>query len=146
MGIFKYLKPKHKAPVAEGLVEMPERTVNATELEFASHSESAITSEYTMQVGFRPTSLYPVGGLGNSQAENLNEIKCDIMVNWLYHQQMKLLWTTGGYDEGVIMKKNRDQYLSCPADLIIGQHGLFEGIEQLNVRVSVGVRTNFIFN
>jgi len=36
----------------------------------------------------RPASIYPMGDFRNSQAESVHEIKCDVMVNWLYQQQM----------------------------------------------------------
>ncbi|KAI6855143.1 hypothetical protein KC334_g22408, partial [Hortaea werneckii] len=45
--------------------------------------------------GSRPASLYPAGDWRNSQMEEINEIKCDVMVNWLYQQQMERLWTAG---------------------------------------------------
>lgn len=142
MGIFGYLKPKGDAAPAQTQSEMTEKSAGTAGLStprpaFASHGGSAFTSGSATPIGSRPTSLYPVGDFRNSQAEDINEIKCDVMVNWLYQQQMELLWTAGGYDEGVILKKNRTQYASCPADLDTEQHGLFRAVEQLNVRVSV---------
>ena len=84
----------------------------------------------------RPASLYPVGDFRNSQADEINEIKCDVMVNWLYQQQMERLWTAGGRDEGVVLKKGRSTYACCPADIVDEPYGFFKAIETLNVRVS----------
>jgi membrane glycosyltransferase len=85
--------------------------------------------------GSRPVSLYPAGDFRNSAANEINEIKCDVMVNWLYQQQMEKLWTAGGVDEGVVLKKNRSAYTCCPADLANEPEGFFNAIETLNVRV-----------
>ncbi|KAK5006713.1 hypothetical protein LTR28_006161, partial [Elasticomyces elasticus] len=44
-------------------------------------------------LGSRPASIYPNGDFRNATLGDINEIKCDVMVNWLYSQQMELLWT-----------------------------------------------------
>ncbi|KAF2861281.1 hypothetical protein K470DRAFT_281569 [Piedraia hortae CBS 480.64] len=66
----------------------------------------------------RPDSIYAAGGPRSSQADNVNKIKCNVMVNWLYQQQMKLLWTANGPDEGVVLKKSSSSYTCCPADAL----------------------------
>ena len=90
----------------------------------------------------RPVSLYPVGELPIQQ--DLNDIKCDVMVNWLYQQQMERLWTTGGIDEGVVLKKSRGAYTCCPEDIIEEPFGFFKSIQALNVRVAMTVNTRVI--
>lgn len=87
----------------------------------------------------RPASLYPAGDFRNSQHEEINEIKCDVMVNWLYQQQMERLWTAGGVDEGVVLKKSRGAYTCCPADITEEPYGLFKAVETLNVRVRISI-------
>lgn len=71
----------------------------------------------------------------------MNDLKCDVMVNWLYQQQMERLWTAGGIDEGVVLKKARGAYTCCPADITEEPYGFFKAVETLNVRVSLGLRT-----
>jgi hypothetical protein len=66
----------------------------------------------------------------------MNDLKCDVMVNWLYQQQMERLWTAGGIDEGVVLKKSRGAYTCCPADITEEPLGFFKAVETLNVRVS----------
>lgn len=64
------------------------------------------------------------------------EIKSEVMVNWLHQQQLEMMFTNGGRDEGVILKKVRDNYISCPSDLSEERGGLFDAIRKLNVKVS----------
>ena len=63
------------------------------------------------------------------------EIKADVMVNWLHQQQLERMWTNGAMGEGVVLKKSRDSYTSCPADLSTYQDDLFDAVCKLNVRV-----------
>jgi len=83
----------------------------------------------------RPASIYPAGDFRNNDRDDLRDIKCDVMVNWLYQQQMEMLWTAGGQDEGVVLKKTRGQYTCCPADIMEEPYGFFKAVEMLNVRV-----------
>lgn len=85
--------------------------------------------------GSRPGSIHP-NDARRSQMEELNEIKCDVMVNWLYQQQMEKLWTAGAQDEGVVLKKSRGAYTCCPADIVDEPFGFYKAIQTLNVRVS----------
>lgn len=57
------------------------------------------------------------------------------MVNHIWSQQAKLLWYSGGEDEGVILKSGRDRFVCCPPHL---EHkgGFYEAIKTLNVKVS----------
>lgn len=93
---------------------------------------------------FSPTSskagsIYPTGDFRNATIDEVNEIKCDVMVNWLHSQQEEMLWTNGDLDEGVILKMGRGRYTCCPADLADYNDGLFAAVEALNVRVSITI-------
>ena len=130
MGILSYMKPKGKT-AAKGAHAEAEMTEKSSVSEHAVPGSGSATP-----FASRPVSLYPVGDFRNSQADEINEIKCDVMVNWLYQQQMERLWTAGGRDEGVMLKKGRSTYASCPADIADEPYGFFKAIETLNVRVS----------
>jgi len=68
---------------------------------------------------------------------SFHDLKLDIMIEYLHQQQEQLRWTTpGGYDEGVVMKRNRDTYICCPPELEQIQGGLRDHIQALNVKVS----------
>ena len=86
--------------------------------------------------GSRPVSLYPTGDFRNSTLDDIIEIKCDVMVNWLHQQQLEKLWSSGGYGEGVVLKKSRDAYVACPAEVSRVRGDLFDAVQRLNVRVS----------
>ena len=88
--------------------------------------------------GSRPASIYPLGDFRNANLESIAEIKSDVMVNWLYQQQLEMMYTAGGRGEGVILKKYRDSYTCCPAYLRDERGGLFDAVRKLNVRVSAG--------
>ena len=85
--------------------------------------------------GSRPASIYPSGDFRNSPSNDILEIKCDVMVNWLHQQQLEAMWSNGGVGEGVVLKKMKDQYTSCPAELQRMQGDLFDAVRALNVRV-----------
>lgn len=141
MGILSYVKPKKSAQEEpkHGKPEMSEKqappAISAAPT--PGFTTPGLTSGAATPTWSRPASLYPVGDFRNSQAEDINEIKCDVMVNWLYQQQMERLWTAGGMDEGVVLKKNRGAYTCCPGDIAEEPYGFFRAIETLNVRVSL---------
>lgn len=67
--------------------------------------------------------------------DDLAEIPPDVMVNWLYQQQQRRMWTNGSAGEGVVLKKSRDTYTACPPDLGDRRGDLFDAMKSLNVRV-----------
>lgn len=134
MGLLSYVKPskaqKKDAVEDHGKLEMSEKPQEAT-TPVAGSSTPGTSGTWS-----RPASLYPAGGeYRNSQHDEINEIKSDVMVNWLYQQQMERLWTAGGVDEGVVLKKGRGAYTCCPADITEEPYGFFKAVETLNVRV-----------
>jgi len=62
--------------------------------------------------------------------------KCEYMVEYLHQQQQQLRWTSGSNDEGVVMKKAKGIYATCPKSLDDIEDGFRSNIEALNVRVS----------
>src|SRR5215471_21274749 len=85
-------------------------------------------------------SLFPDGDFRNWEAHQVIEIKCDVMVNWLHGQQVENLWFQGDLGEGVVLKKRRDSYTSCPKVLMDERGGLYDAVRRLNVRVSLEPR------
>jgi hypothetical protein len=80
-------------------------------------------------------SLYPAGDFRNSSMPDINDMKSEIMCNYLHQQQLKKMWSNGGREEGVLLKKSRGEYTSCPPDLQLLRNGLFDAVKRLNVRV-----------
>ena len=62
-------------------------------------------------------------------------IKGDVMVNFLHHQQQERMWANGGQSEGVVLKKSRDNYICCPPELSHYQGDFYDAVRALNVRV-----------
>lgn len=77
----------------------------------------------------------PVDFNVNSSAEIL-DVKTHVMCNWLYQQQQGRMWSSGGTEEGVMVKKARGEYICCPPDLQLRRDGFFDAVKALNVRVS----------
>src|SRR5947209_8604179 len=74
--------------------------------------------------------------LQSAQSSYLDEIKHEVMVNYLYQQQCSRLWVSDGSGEveGVLLRKARNQYLACPPALT---NSVFAVVcAELNVRVS----------
>jgi hypothetical protein len=94
---------------------------------------SSVKSRSTTQSGLRP--FYPGGDSGNSSSLHLMDMKADVMANWLHHRQQEKMWTHGGWDEGVILKKARDDYASCPPELFRNRDGFYDSAKKLNVKV-----------
>ena len=70
--------------------------------------------------------------------EEINEIKCDVMVNWLHSQQEEeSCGPRSEPEEGVVLKMSRGKYTCSPPDLADEPVGFFKAVETLNVRVCV---------
>ena len=123
-----YLKPgKNKeAGKAQEMTTVPQ-TLHAPPSISASGTGTPRTS--------RPASLYPAGDFRNSALEEIIDIKCDVMVNWLHQQQLESMWSSGGPGEGVVLKKTRDNFTCCPSDLAEYRGDFFDAVRALNVRV-----------
>lgn len=63
------------------------------------------------------------------------DIKADVMVTFLHHQQQAKMWTSSGWDEGVVLKKAKDDFTSSPSELQNNRNGLYDSVKKLNVKV-----------
>lgn len=94
----------------------------------------------TTPMGSRPPSsyrgsLYPSGDFRNAR-ESLLDVKADVMCSWLYQQQLERQYATGILPgEGVVLKKGRNDYACCPAQLQDMRYSLYDMVMELNVRV-----------
>lgn len=89
----------------------------------------------------RKSLLYPEGDFRNSSTPELRDLKSDMMCNWLHQQQLERMWTTNGIEEGVMLKKAKDDYTCAPEDLRARPDGVFDAVRRLNVKV---IRQNFV--
>jgi hypothetical protein len=71
----------------------------------------------------------------------LDDIKHEVMVNYLYQQQCSHLWVSDGSGEieGVVLRKTRGQYMACPPQL--GSSPFGAACAALNVQVRTASRS-----
>jgi hypothetical protein len=123
MGVLSYLKPA-KAPAAK------EKAPAAIDPSLANNA---------MPMRSYAPSMRSMPGTPISPEEHsFHDFKCDIMVEHLYQQQQSFRWTSNGADEGVVMKKHRDEYTCYPKELMEYQNGFMRQVEALNVKVGKG--------
>lgn len=152
MGLLGYLAPGKAAKKeaankeAAAQTEMNEKSVapSGTSTPGLYPSRVGTPGNESSPWASRPASLYPIGDFRNAAQDEVLDIKCDMMVNHLYQQQMELLWTAGGHDEGIVLKKSRNQYTCCPSDLDQEPAGFSKAVQMLNVRVSIALSLTII--
>lgn len=102
------------------------------------HAGSPAISRPGSRMGTRPGSLFEGLGSADRSSQDILDIKCDVMANYLYKQQQEHIWSTLQADyEGVVLKRSRGRYTCCPATLADHPDGLMKAVEALNVRVSM---------
>lgn len=133
---------KYFHPVSENRVErnLEKRPGTEHTSDSSTRARGVSGSYHSQNMSLRPPSSpgsgsHPHGDFRNSSVTQIVEIKSDVIVNWLYAQQVKNLWNQGTFGEGIVLKKARDSYTCCPMELMHERNGLFDAVRQLNVRV-----------
>ncbi|KAF2648213.1 hypothetical protein K491DRAFT_670986 [Lophiostoma macrostomum CBS 122681] len=90
----------------------------------------------------RRNSLDSLRSFGSSGV--LEDIKHEIMVNYVFQQQCGKMWMgeVTGEVEGVVIRKNRGTYLACPPELT--HSPLVYYCSMLNIRVAMTVNSRII--
>jgi hypothetical protein len=87
-------------------------------------------------------SIFPAGDHRNHDFDALNEVRSDMMVNWLYEQQLRKQYATGEDPfEGVVLKKSRGNFTCCPPHMAALPDSLFAMVREMNVRCAMTVNT-----
>lgn len=83
----------------------------------------------------RPQSISGRSVRSNGSSMFIDEIKHEVMVNYLYQQQCSQLWVSDGSGEveGVLLRKARGHYMACPPQL--GNSAFAMACAALNVQV-----------
>ncbi|CEJ86296.1 Putative Glycosyltransferase family 2 protein [[Torrubiella] hemipterigena] len=80
----------------------------------------------------------------NQSSVFLDEIKHEVMVNYLYQQQCSQLWVSDGSGEieGVLLRKSRGHYMACPPQL--GSSPFAISCAALNLQAAMTVNSRVI--
>lgn len=82
--------------------------------------------------------------LSSTKSSFFDDIKHEVMVNYLHQQQCSHLWVSDGSGrcEGIMLRKARNEYLSCPPQLIESSFG--RACAELNVQAAMTVNSRVI--
>ncbi|TLD18431.1 hypothetical protein PspLS_10083 [Pyricularia sp. CBS 133598] len=92
----------------------------------------------------RPASLSARSYRSNNSSLIVEDIKHEVMVNYMYQQQCSQLWVSDGSGEveGVLLRKSKGQYMACPPQL--GTSPFAVACAALNVQCAMTVNSRVI--
>ncbi|KAK1764135.1 putative glycosyltransferase [Phialemonium atrogriseum] len=150
MGIGNYFKTEKSAPPSSSTPPHQQQGRNATP-SVSEKPPSQRTSGNDLELQ-PPTPRYSsrpqsVSGRSTRSAGSslfLDDIKHEVMVNYLYQQQCSHLWVSDGSGEieGVLLRKSRGQYMACPPQL--GNSPFAMACAALNVQCAMTVNSRVI--
>lgn len=126
MGIGSYFKAK-KADAANAA---------ATEKPADASQQPSLNMELQPPQSRLHSSRNSLSNRSTQSSTFLDDIKHEVMVNYLYQQQCANLWVSDGSGEieGVLLRKSKNHYMACPPQLGGSQFAL--ACAALNVQVS----------
>lgn len=134
MGIGSYFKAKKPEPPAAPVME--EKPASN-----AHHSYNMELQPPTSRFG---SSRNSISNRSTQSSTFLDDIKHEVMVNYLYQQQCSHLWVSDGSGEieGVLLRKSRNTYMACPPQL--GSSAFAAACAALNVQCAMTVNSRVI--
>ncbi|RAL65938.1 hypothetical protein DID88_005599 [Monilinia fructigena] len=90
------------------------------------------------------SSKNSISNRSHASSNFLEDIKHEVMVNYLYQQQCSHLWVSDGSGEieGVLLRKSRNTYMTCPPQL--GSSSFAAACAALNVQCAMTVNSRVI--
>ncbi|KAH8811622.1 glycosyl transferase family group 2-domain-containing protein [Xylogone sp. PMI_703] len=136
MGLGSYFKTKRPQPVAPpaAVVEKP--------------APSPQQPNYNMELMPPQSRVHSsrnsISNRSTQSSTFLDDIKHEVMVNYLYQQQCANLWVSDGSGEveGVLLRKSRNHYMACPPQL--GASSFALACAALNVQCAMTVNSRVI--
>jgi hypothetical protein len=124
MGLGSYFKTKKPEPQAAVVSEEPMMS-----------TPPPLNPELLLQARRFGSSRYSMSNRSTQSSTFLDDIKHEVMVNYLYQQQCSQLWVSdaSGEVEGVLLKKSKNIYMTCPPQL--GGSSFAVACAALNVQV-----------
>lgn len=146
MGIDSYFKGERDAKNSAAPPPSPQtKRTSPAALSPSPFSEKAPSHDGDLQpptpnFSSRPHSVSARSMRSTGSSMFLDEIKHEVMVNYLYQQQCSHLWVADGSGEveGVLLRKTRGQYMACPPQL--GNSPFAMACAALNVQVRASFR------
>ncbi|KAH8893370.1 hypothetical protein GQ53DRAFT_645221 [Thozetella sp. PMI_491] len=86
--------------------------------------------------------IFPPGDSRNDDADAVNEVRSDMMVKWLYEQQLRKRYVSGdSAAEGVVLKKAPGWFTCWPPQMAALSCSLQAAVAQMNVCCAMTVNT-----
>lgn len=135
MGLGSYFKAKKPEPAAP---VMTEKTPAPTS---PHHSYNMELQPPASRFG---SSRNSISNRSTQSSTFLDDIKHEVMVNYLYQQQCSHLWVSDGSGEieGVLLRKSKNTYMACPPQL--GSSAFAAACAALNVQCAMTVNSRVI--
>ncbi|KAK0110003.1 hypothetical protein ONS95_002666 [Cadophora gregata] len=136
MGLGSYFKAKQPAPPA---------AVIMTEKPASSPSpHNSFNMELQPPQSRFGSSRNSISNRSTQSSTFLDDIKHEVMVNYLYQQQCSHLWVSDGSGEieGVLLRKSKNTYMACPPQL--GNSAFASSCAALNVQCAMTVNSRVI--
>lgn len=136
MGLKNYFLARKPHPAHNAPEIIPEKS-SSSPVPSAPFSENMELSSPRFPSS-RNSSRNSFSGRSNRSTQSsafLDDIKHEVMVNYLYQQQCSHLWVSDGSGEveGVLLRKSRNMYMACPPQL--GDSAFATACAALNVQV-----------
>ncbi|RFU31186.1 hypothetical protein B7463_g5182, partial [Scytalidium lignicola] len=137
MGIGSYFRTKKPEPVAAAAAAAVEKPAG-------SPQEQNFNLELQPPQSRVHSSRNSISNRSTQSSTFLDDIKHEVMVNYLYQQQCANLWVSDGSGEveGVLLRKSRNHYMACPPQLGASQFAL--ACAALNVQCAMTVNSRVI--
>ncbi|RDL36555.1 Nucleotide-diphospho-sugar transferase [Venustampulla echinocandica] len=133
MGLGSYFKNKR-----------PDPPQDASEKPTAPSPQPSYTMELQPPVSRFGSSRNSISNRSTQSSAFLDDIKHEVMVNYLYQQQCSHLWVSDGSGEveGVLLRKAKNTYMACPPQL--GSSPFAAACAALNVQCAMTVNSRVI--
>ncbi|TVY59121.1 hypothetical protein LCER1_G000654 [Lachnellula cervina] len=139
MGLGSYFKAKApKSPAPPPPEEISEKAPAST------LPQPGYAMELRPPISRLASSSNSISNRSTQSSQFLDDIKHEVMVNYMYQQQCAHLWVSDGSGEieGVLLRKSKNTYMACPPQL--GTSSFAVACAALNVQCAMTVNSRVI--
>lgn len=139
MGFGNYFKPNKAGAATPAPAAAPVTDEKPPNNPYGHNYDHRSSSNTPRMAGSSRASLAP-----STRASSvfIDEIKHEVMVNYLHQQQCSSLWVhdNSGEMEGVLLRKSRNNYMACPPALVNSRFA--QAVSILNAQVGSQEESN----